>query len=260
MPLWTAILAGILVSAAPQGATPPSSTPRPRGLDIDPSERPEVTGWWWDEHGLLQIKDDRTYARWKGFNRHRAPAETGNYDRSSYNIFWLDPTDAPAQNRLRVQIRRLNSQLRLDLGAGQDPMRSLPSPPITLEDRLVGVWLAPHRELALMDDGTFRSQPLSSDPAADAPAVVSSISGSWGIRGNELILVPAAHPESPERVKMIFAVPTPAPVPAAPPAAPKAPTSAAPTEPAPPADETRIVDRLTDADGALLPHRPEPAP
>ena len=262
MPIWATILAGALVAAVPQGATRPSSAPRPRGLEIDPSERPEVVGWWWDEFGLLEINDDRTYVRWKGFNRHRAPIETGNYDRSSYNTLWLDPTDAPAKDRLRVQIRRMNSQLRLDLLAGNDPMRPLSAPPITLEDRLVGRWIAAHRELTLLENGSYRSQPVSSDPAADAPVVVSAVSGTWGVRGAELFLAPAAGTEPPERLQLAFALPAAVPAGTAPttPVAPQAPTAPAPIEPPPPADESRIVARLTDAEGALLPHRPEPAP
>ena len=203
---------GAPIAAAQSEAPPPPPIP---ALDIDPTEKIDVNGWWSNGRELLLIQPDGGYRLWKGTNRFLAPDDIGRWDRQTYRTLWLETYRGKQHSRDRAHLRRENGILLMSL-RDLDPMRQLARPPHTREDTLVGAWSGPPGTLTLRDDGTYSFSVAKSGPKDRQPARIGSHTGTWLVRDDTVVLTQG------DRMKPVVAtIVTPvAPQPASPAAAP----------------------------------------
>ena len=175
---------GAPVAAAQSEAPPPPPIP---ALDIDPTEKIDVNGWWSNGRELLLIKPDGSYRLWKGTNRFLAPDDIGRWDRQTYRTLWLETYRGKTHSRDRAHLRRENGDLLMSL-RDLEPMRQLARPPHSREDTLVGAWSGPPGTLTLRDDGTYSFSVATSGPKDRQPARIGSHTGTWLVRDDSVVL------------------------------------------------------------------------
>ena len=210
-------LALAMHAAASVGASAPSwaqsDAPAPPpipALDIDPTEKIDVTGWWSNGRELLLIQADGGYKLWKGTNRFLAPDDIGRWDRQTYRTLWLETYRGQKHSRDRAHLRREQGTLLLSVRDLQ-PMQQLARPPHTREDTLIGAWSGPPGTLTLRDDGTYSFSVAKSGPKDRQPARIGSHTGTWLVRDDSLVLTQG------DRMKPVVAtIVTPVAAPAAP--------------------------------------------
>lgn len=175
-------------ASAPSWAQSDAPAPPPiPALDIDPTEKIDVTGWWSNGRELLLIQGDGGYKLWKGTNRFLAPDDIGRWDRQTYRTLWLETYRGEKHSRDRAHLRREDGTLLLSVRDLQ-PMQQLAIPPHTREDTLVGVWSGPPGKLQLREDGTYSFSVSASGPKDRQPARLGSHSGTWLVRDDTLVL------------------------------------------------------------------------
>ena len=198
----------LTASSAPQQLptppTEPSQPPQhldPSGtkLDLDPTERIDISGWWRTDREIILIKPDGAFVRWNQPNRFRAPSEMGRWDRQNYRTFWLEPypkgtPNLEAPSRIRAALRRTNGKLFFDLGIVTGFTRC-DGPPKAPEDQFVGRWLGPGGSLTLLADGTYSLSANTS--ATDAPVVRAAHAGKWSLDGKKIVLLPQGTEDDP---------------------------------------------------------------
>jgi len=252
-------LALAMHAAASVGASAPSwaqsDAPAPPpipALDIDPTEKIDVTGWWSNGRELLLIQADGGYKLWKGTNRFLAPDDIGRWDRQTYRTLWLETYRGQKHSRDRAHLRREQGTLLLSVRDLQ-PMQQLARPPHTREDTLIGAWSGPPGTLTLRDDGTYSFSVAKSGPKDRQPARIGSHTGTWLVRDDSLVLTQG------DRMKPVVAtIVTPVAAPAAPsgqgstrpanappPTAPPAGAGSAAATPAPPLPHQRLAPEGT---------------
>lgn len=156
-------------------------------LDIDPTEKIDVRGWWSNGRELLLILGDGSYKLWKGTNRFVAPDDIGRWDRQTYRTLWLETYRGQKHSRDRAHLRRESGTLLLAVRDLQ-PMQQLARPPHTREDSLVGAWSGPPGTLTLRDDGTYSFAVAKSGPKDRQPARLGSHTGTWWVKDDAVVL------------------------------------------------------------------------
>ncbi len=163
----------------------PAIIPSNSKLDIDPTERIEIKGWWSNGKEIFLVKSDGAFIWWNQPNRFRAPSMSGRWDRQNYRTFWLEPyaigpTDHETPKRLRVALRRTDGKIFADVGTHLAFALS-ESPPAAPEDTYVGRWVGPGGAIDLNADGTYDLR--TSAQAAQAPVTRAAHSGTWTYDG-----------------------------------------------------------------------------
>lgn len=177
-------LSSSVPSQAQSGAPVPPPIP---ALDIDPTEKIDVHGWWSNGTELLLIQPDGGYRLWKSNNRYRAPDDIGRWDRQTYRTLWLETYRGEKHTRDRAHLRRDDGILLLTLRDLQ-PMKPLARPPHTREDTIVGTWSGPPGTLQLRDDGTYAFSVSKGDPKDRQPARLGSHTGTWLLKDGNVVL------------------------------------------------------------------------
>ncbi|MBU3728294.1 MAG: hypothetical protein FGM37_03470 [Phycisphaerales bacterium] len=181
-------LAAACMAMHPASAQSDAPAPPPiPALDIDPTEKIDVRGWWSNGRELLLIQADGGYKLWKGTNRFLAPDDIGRWDRQTYRTLWLETYRSQKHTRDRAHLRREGGTLLLTMRDLQ-PMQPLARPPHTREDSLVGAWSGPPGTLTLRDDGTYSFSVAKSGPKDRQPARIGSHSGTWLVRDETVVL------------------------------------------------------------------------
>ena len=195
----------VLVVHANAPCDPPASAPAiiPAGskLDIDPTEKIKIFGWWSNEKSLLLIQENGAFRFWDQPNRFLAPAKSGRWDRQNYQTFWIEPyidkkNPGIMPARIRCAMRRIDGVLFADVGSALN-MRHLTEAPPAPEDPYVGRWSGPGGSLTLAADGRYEL--LSSPSSTNDPALVSrsSHSGSWTFDGQYIRLLSDRSTQNP---------------------------------------------------------------
>ncbi len=198
------VACSLLVAAAASAQQPPPTrapdiVPADSTLDIDPTERIDISGWWQSAKEIVWIKPDGAFVRWSQPNRFRAPSQSGRWDRQNYRTFWLEPyptkrSDLEAPKRVRAALRRTDGKLFFDLSTSTGFARC-DAPPKAPEDQFVGRWLGPGGLLTLAADGTYAVN--ANTNASGAPVVRAAHSGRWSFDGRSLILLPTGTEDEP---------------------------------------------------------------
>ncbi len=171
-------------------AQAPAIIPSNSKLDIDPTERVEIKGWWSNGKEIFLVKSDGAFVWWNQPNRFRAASMSGRWDRQNYRTFWLEPyalgpTDRETPKRLRVALRRTDGKIFADVETHLDFMLT-EDPPLAPEDSYVGRWLGPGGALDLNTDGSYDLR--ASAQATQTPVTRSAHSGTWTYDGKYVLL------------------------------------------------------------------------
>ena len=163
---------------------PPVIVARP--LDLDPTERIKVDGWWSNDDELLHLEIDGRFVLYPDLNRYSGPAEIGRWHRISYAVVHFEPYDSRPREQLRVAVDRRDGKIVLDVPELAAFTR-LAEPPLVAEDELLGAWLCPTGRLLLEDGGHYRHQAVR---AQAEPVTIAGHDGRWSLAGDQLSLDP----------------------------------------------------------------------
>ncbi len=158
-------------------------------LELDPTEKFSVEGWWSNGSILLLLQDDASYTLWNGTDRYHRPDEVGRWNRDNYFEMWLEPYHVRKVERRRIEIRKVSGLIAL-VPPGQAPMMWSEIPPQAPEDSLFGNWEANGSTLRLFNSMRYE---FISPPAGGAPVAVTRHQGRWSLEGSSLTI----EPESP---------------------------------------------------------------
>lgn len=203
--LASAACLAVLVVHANAPCDPPASAPAiipsSSKLDIDPTEKIQIFGWWSNGKESLLIQENGAFRFWDQPNRFLAPAKSGRWDRQNYQTFWIEPyidkkNPGLMPARIRCAMRRSDGVLFADVGSALG-MRHLTEAPPASEDLYVGRWTGPGGSLALSADGRYEL--LSSPSSTNDPALVSrsSHSGTWTFDGQYIRLLSDRSTQNP---------------------------------------------------------------
>ena len=175
-------------------------------LALDPTENIELSRWWTTGHELLLLETDGAYTILQGPGRTSAELERGRWSQQNYATLWLEPYSAQTSDRTRVHIAKRGSGLVLLVPRYED-FTPISSPPVTMEDRVVGRWLGSIGELRLMANHRYELVPADRPGAAAAPApgalppVIQR--GTWSVAGDELSLQQDKSSALPMNMKIV---------------------------------------------------------
>ena len=185
------VIGGGATTARAQHSAPAILPDHPK-LDIDPTEKVAITGWWMNGTEIVLVREDGAFSWWDQPNRFRTPSKTGRWDRQNYRTFWLDPyidrkNPSAKPARLRGAMRRADGVITVTFES-YAPFRLCDAPPAAPEDSYVGMWTGPGGTLDLRPDGTYAlvSRAGQSD---DAPPITrAGHGGAWSYDGKYIIL------------------------------------------------------------------------
>ena len=159
-------------------------------LVLDPTEPIELSRWWSNGQELLLLDVDGAYSILQGPGRTSAELQRGRWSQQNYATLWLEPYSAQSTDRVRVTItKRGNGSLALLVPRFAD-FTPIASPPVTLEDRVIGKWLGSMGELRVMANRRYELVPAARPDDADRGLPPLIQRGTWSIAGNDLSLQP----------------------------------------------------------------------
>jgi hypothetical protein len=173
-------------------------------LALDPTDDIVISRWWSNGHELLLLETDGAYTILEGPGRTSAELERGRWSQQNYATLWLEPYSAQTSDRTRVQIARRGNGLALLVPRYADFM-PVSSPPVTMEDRVVGRWLGSIGELRLMANHRYELVPADRPGAAAAPGALPPViqRGTWNVAGDELLLLQEKSTAPPMNLKIV---------------------------------------------------------
>lgn len=181
-----AMSACICFAAPAQDSAPPTAPaiiPISSKLDIDPTEKLAITGWWSNGKQVFVIEKNGAFVMWDQPNRFRKPSRSGRWDRQNYRTFFLEPyvldqheNDAP--KRIRAAMRRTDGVVMVDLPESLGFVRTVTPPPAP-EDAYCGTWSGPGGVLDLSADGSYIMLATPSTGTSSAPVRRVAQRGTW---------------------------------------------------------------------------------
>jgi hypothetical protein len=155
-------------------------------LDLDPTERIDLTGWWSNGKSMLLLEPDAAYSLWKGTNRYLAPEARGRWQQTNYAELWIEPYGGLQPQRDRVGVTKIDGRPALLVGK-MEPMFRLDAPPRSAEDDLIGAWDGERGSLRL--DADMRYEFTAARPM-NTPVAVTRHRGRWRLDGESVVLEP----------------------------------------------------------------------
>ncbi len=173
----------------------------PREMDIDPTEKIDINGWWTNGKELLRVQPDGAFQWWDQPNRFRPPSKIGRWDRQNYRTFWLEPyvdkrNPGVMPPRIRAPMRRTDGKLMIDVGSALSLVlvKDAPGAP---EDLYVGRWSGPGGSLTLSAQGRYELQASAGSSADDALVSRTSHAGTWTFDGQYIMLFSSGSAQNP---------------------------------------------------------------
>ncbi|MSR29087.1 MAG: hypothetical protein EXS03_05865 [Phycisphaerales bacterium] len=194
-----ALVGGAALAQSDRPAHAPAIVPSVPTLDLDPTQRIDIQGWWSNGTEIILVQSDGAFLWWRQNNRFRPPTLAGRWDRQNYRTFWLEPyatgpSDQEAPKRLRAAMHRTDGTIFVDIGDHLGFHHS-DTPPAAPEDAYVGRWLGPGGAIDLNADGSYDLR--ASAQAVTAPVTRAGHSGSWTYDGTFVVLRPTGSESDP---------------------------------------------------------------
>lgn len=156
-------------------------------LELDPSNPPEIVGWWSDGEKLLRVDQSRRYVRYDSLNRFKAGRERGRWTRRSYAHFWIEPDATGPHGMEQIRLRMIDEEIAL-LVPGRGPFFRINKPPITDEELYFGRWESVAVVLTLNDSLRYSWSIKRED--GPSPHFLTGHRGRWETRNGRIVLHP----------------------------------------------------------------------
>jgi hypothetical protein len=190
LPCAPVVIAAALACALASCQTPELPEVAHTPLVVDPTNAPEVSGWWTNDEQLLVLERSGLYQLFATLNRYQRPLEEGRWVQPIHARLRFEPYTLMETRPRHVHITRIGGEVALiwpELPAFFKADRA----PAVREDALIGVWRGPTGEVHLLPNMRYAFMPPA-DPAlaAAAPLEVEAHDGRWTLSDGRVALIP----------------------------------------------------------------------